>query len=172
MSLNLIFISCVSVQNPCGWQRGYCNPDQICLPDGHNNRRCVCPENQVCTEEWASSGSAADQVGTTYTKRYSSDRQAALQLSRRVRVFFAVKMRSQYDSLRVKGVEGKTLPSLDTMVAFSYLFLCTPVGRALPDRSLCLAAVGISIIGESLCLGGSAGNILALFHNLASITPW
>ncbi|XP_034249826.1 nidogen [Thrips palmi] len=43
--------ACKRMQNPCGWQRGYCNPDQICLPDGHGNRRCVCPENQTCVEE-------------------------------------------------------------------------------------------------------------------------
>lgn len=43
--------TCRRMSSPCGWQRGYCSPDQICLPDGHQNRRCVCPDHQVCTEE-------------------------------------------------------------------------------------------------------------------------
>ncbi|KAE8752468.1 hypothetical protein FOCC_FOCC000590 [Frankliniella occidentalis] len=49
--LVLVPEECRRMSNPCGWQRGYCNPDQICLPDGHQNRRCVCPEDQTCTEE-------------------------------------------------------------------------------------------------------------------------
>ncbi|XP_051169856.1 nidogen isoform X3 [Leptopilina boulardi] len=44
--------ACPRVSNVCQYENGRCSKEQICLPDGHGGRSCVCADNAVgiCTD--------------------------------------------------------------------------------------------------------------------------
>ncbi|CAK9821012.1 Ndg [Anthophora plagiata] len=44
--------SCPRVTNVCQYENGRCNEEQLCLPDGHGGRSCVCADDAIgpCTD--------------------------------------------------------------------------------------------------------------------------